>query len=431
MSLVSRALRDIARKRARTGAAVLIVGLSLGVFLTLSVVNANIAAQAQNASEAVDSTVTVRPAGSFGFFSNSTIDPAIVSTVAATDHVSYVQPVVLAREASAPQPGGPDGGGAGGFRGRGFNLVLVQGEDPAHPLVLFGGGTVALSQGRLLEAADQGQRVALVGSDYASNHAVGVGDSIALNGTALTVVGIFGGGSGNRFAGSSVLVSNTTAEAIYNVTGAAMLYVRVDSPGNVANVTAALNATLGSEYDVVPASQTQGEALQNAVNSIQSSSEFGALSSLITGMAVLAFAMAWAARERMPEIGIMKAIGFGNGRILAQFLLEAVVLVTVGFVVSLLIMTLMGPSIAALFAGGSTQAAAAPTGPRGFQGGGGNFPGFGGAIQSGLVSNLDYTLSAGVLVVTLAAGMAMAVAGSLVPIIKAVRMRPAEALRYE
>ncbi len=427
MSMITRASRNLSRTKVRSAAVVLIVGLSLGVFLTMTIVEANISAQASEASGAVDTTLTVRPAGAFGFFSSAEMNESVLSTIEGVAHVEGAQPVILAREGGgAPPQGGGGPGGPGAFA----RVVLVQGEDPALPLVVFGGGTLSITEGRTLAAADNLSAVALVGSSYASNNNYVVGSSFALNGTIFTVVGIYS--TGNQFGDNGVLIPYALAKTTYNASGPTTVYVKVDEPGNMEPAQADLNATLGDGYDVVPLSQNQGQAIQNAVNAIRGSSELGSLTSLATAFGVLAFVMAWATRERRTEIGVMRAIGFGRGKLIAQFMAEAATLAVGGFLVSLVVVVWLGPSIAGFVAG--SQAATTPTaGPGGTPGSGPGGGGFGGAqfLVPSLVSGMDFSLQPSVVLVALGAALGTAVAGSVFPLIRSVRMRPSEALRDE
>ncbi len=402
MSIVSRSLRDVFRKKARTLGVILIVGLTLGVFLTLSIVDANVAASAQQLAEGIDTIVTVRPAGSFGFFSSETIDESVLPLVEASPHVVGVQKLILFREGGGQQPGGGPGGRGGPRQG-----ALVEGLDPSEDLVIFGGGTILLTSGRSLNADDADARVALVGVSYGETQGVGLGDDVVVNGTSFTVVGLFT--SGTVFGDNAILIPFEAARSALGLAGPHLLYVEVDTVGNVDATVADLGDSLGTEFDVVPLSTTQGAFLQSALDAIRASSQLGASISLGTGLAVMVFTMVLVTRERVREMGLLKALGFRNGKIVSQFFLESLMLAGLGFLVGLVVAIVGGPTLANLLARGASPA--------------------GGLVGSFLA--VEFALDPTVVVFALLATALMGVVGSLYPIVKALRMSPAEALRDE
>ena len=66
MSSFNRSIKNVFRNKARTIAVILIIGLSIGVFLSMSIVNANIADNTTSLQEDIDTTITIRPAGTYG-----------------------------------------------------------------------------------------------------------------------------------------------------------------------------------------------------------------------------------------------------------------------------------------------------------------------------------------------------------------------------
>ncbi len=402
MSTVSRSLRDVFRKKARTLGVILIVGLTLGVFLTLFIVDANVAANAQQLAEGIDTIVTVRPAGSFGFFSSETIDESVLPLVEESAYVVGVQKLILFREGGGQQPGGGPGG-----RGGPGQAALVEGLDPSQDLVIFGGGTIVLESGRSLNADDAEAPVALVGVSYGEREGVGLGDDVVVNGTSLTVVGLFS--SGTVFGDNAILIPFETARSALGLAGPHLLYVEVDTVGNVDATVADLGDSLGADFDVVPLSTTQGAFLQSALDAIRASSQLGASISLGTGLAVMVFTMVLVTRERVREMGLLKALGFRNGKIVSQFLLESLMLAGLGFLVGLVVAVVGGPTLANLLARGVSPAG-----------------GLGGSFLA-----VEFALDPTVVVFALLVTALMGVVGSLYPILKALRMSPAEALRDE
>lgn len=423
MSSVSRSVRNVFRNTARTLVVIMIIGLSMGVFLTTSIVSTNISADTDNLATNMETTITIRPAGSFGFMSQDTMDESMLDTVSTVDHIIGVQPIIIRQESLAPTSTNP-------FSGK--NRVLIQGLDPGEQLVLFGGGTITVDSGRALEAGDEGLAVAMVGSQYAETNIVGVGSSIYLNGTTLVeVVGIFT--SGTRFGDNSIIAPYNVTKAAYDAAGISMVYVMVDSIGNLENALEELKTALGPEYDVVPLSSMvseQANALQDSIDSISSNSQMGSFISLITAATVMIFIMILVTRERIKEIGVLKALGFKNSKIVGQFLIESITLSAIGFVVGVMLLIVGGPYIAKSMLGVASPTTAVPTSPTGsVRPGGGGGGGF--MPSADILANVDFTPQPELLLFAFILALILGVVGSLYPILKAIKLKPAEALRYE
>jgi putative ABC transport system permease protein len=407
MGVASRAVRNVFRKKVRSVSVILIIGFCLGVFMAMSTVNADISNRARDISQTSDTEVTVRPAGSFGgfgFSNEATMDESIVPTVQRMAHVVSVQTVITHMEGEMGQPG------------TGARPTMVQGQDPSQPLVLFGGGSMSLTDGRTLNSGDANANVALIGSGYSEDKAVGLYGTVTLNGTSVQVVGIFT--TGNRFGDTALIIPYQTAKRVYQISGMNMMYVNVNFAGNVDYVVDSLRSTLGDDYDIVPASAFASQ-MQSSLNSIAASSATGLWLSLLTGVAVMTFIMILIARERTREIGVLKAIGFKSSSIVGQFIIESVTLAIFGFIVSLVVVLIAGPSITTLVLGGGTGASPSGGGPPS------------GGPAGIFVARMGLALQPDMMIITLGLAILLGVVGSLYPVIKATKLKPAEALRYE
>ncbi len=399
MTAIGRGFRNAFRNAGRAVVVIVIVGIALAVYLSATIVQGNITVQAGTISQTVDNEITVRPAGSFGGFGGGggTMNASVVGTADGTPHVTAVQPDLT--EPLATSTGG-----------RGF--ALVEGEDPAQPLVLFGGGAISVISGRPLNSGDENAMVALVGTNYASTASVGVGGTLTIQSASLSVVGVFD--SGTRFGNNAIFVPYQVAEQIYGASGPSVLYVYVDSAGDVNATVSALTTGLGSNYDVVSAA-SQAQTFQARIDAIEGNASLASYIALFAAAAVLALVMALVTRERTSEIGLMKAVGFKDSRIVAQFLTEALTLALIGFAAAVALTLVLGPALDALVLGGAA----------GF-GGRGGFGGFGAfAVRGGGLFS-DPTL----LILALVATVVLGIVGALYPVLRAMNLKPAEALRH-
>jgi len=407
MSTLSRSMKNVFGKKARTLVIVVIIGFSLGVFLSMSIVSQNISDSTSNISEHMERTATVTPAG---VDKSGTMNETQLLNITTVDNVESVQMMVIVWHFNETSSGN-------------WIKGVVQGMDPGERLMLMDGATFEIESGRNLEASDAGDYVAIIGSRLSELQNAPVGDSINLSGADFQVVGTFS--SGTQSGNATAIVPYDVAKEAYNVSGPHIVYVTADSVGHVNTMVEDLRETLGEDFDVVGPNE-ESDAVQDSIDAIRANSQFGAFIALVTGIAVMIFIMILITRERFREIGILKAIGFRNSKIIAQLMTESMTLAALGFVVGLLIVALVGPSISSIMVDSGAQDEDVDDGKNsGGKGGGGK--GENTAPSTGVDFKLDPTL----LLVTLGMALFLGVLGSLYPVLQAIRLKPAEALRYE
>ncbi len=407
MSLTSRAIRNVVRGRARTIGVAMIVGIALSLFLILSQINTSISSSVADVRSSLKDVVTVQAAGS-GFSLSTHINASSYSVVSKIAGVSSVQRILL----DAPNIG--SGGGSPGSSPP-TNFTLYEGIDTWSNITLFGGlvGSTALTltEGRSLDAADENQANAMVGSVYAKNHGETIGSTLALNGTDFTVVGVFS--TGASFSDQSVILPYPAAASALHASGPNLLYVVVKGGYSVSDVVSAIQSALGSGYDVTSAGSIGG-GFGNALSSILSSTEFEAFAALAVGGAIMVVTMALVTSRRTKEIGLLKAFGFSNGKVTRQLCLEGLIFASFGLPVGLLATVWLGPTVArfVLDAGSSG-------------------PGPGGGFAGGFLGTISFALTPYEVLLGVAVTFGFGLVGALYPIVRALRLKPAEALRNE
>ena len=376
-------------------------------------ISSSTSANLNTISADMDTTIIVQPAGTggYGMFGGSRdiMNASILPTIWNQSYVESVNPVLMRIDM-----GNYSSGSSNGFERRSF--VMIEGIDPSQGVFLTSGGTVSISSGRTLAASDSDQYVAIVGQQYATNNDIGLDDYISVNGTSFAVVGIFT--TGTTFGGNAIIIPYQTAEVAYGLQGMNSVYVNADSIGDMNSLISSLQTALGSNYDVESLSaetSLRASSIQSGIDATISNSQFGAAIALVTAAGVMIFVMILVTRERMKEIGILKALGFNNKKIIAQFLVESVSLGLIGFVVGLVIALVGAPYIVGLF--GGSNGGTSGYGARGFGG-------FGAAP-------LRLHLTPELVLVGLLITIGVGILGSLYPIIRALRLKPAEALRYD
>lgn len=272
---------------------------------------------------------------------------------------------------------------------------------------------VELEYGRLLKTADveNNSYVAVVSRDtaeelYETTNILG--ETLMLDGIKFTVVGVLAANDNSltmRMSNLTIYIPYTTA-------------VRISS---------SLSNTVTSFYATAPEADTEAEDAEEALTDIllhrfkededafditnmniladTLSSVTSMLALLLGGIAAISLLvggigimniMLVSVTERTKEIGIRKAIGAGNGSIMLQFLIEALVVSLMGCAVG--IMASLGIiEIASLLAG----------------------------------DTMTFSLSGGVVMIAVLFSVAIGVIFGIYPANKAAKKHPIEALRYD
>ena len=218
-------------------------------------------------------------------------------------------------------------------------------------------------QGSFLTPAsvDAGIRIAVLGATTADDLGLGasaIGTDIAIGGLPFRVVGILQpkGGTGFASPDDQILVPVSTARVLF-IGGESVrsVGVSVATPEQMTTVTAEITAALRERHgltktaadDFTIQNQDQLLATVSSVSTLLTVLLAGIASiSLIVGGIGIMNIMLVSVRERTREIGIRKAIGARGRDILAQFLIEALVLSLAGgffgIVIGLAISALIG-----------------------------------------------------------------------------------------
>ena len=247
--------------------------------------------------------------------------------------------------------------------------------------------------GRLL--ASEGGREALLGTKAASAVGVSVGQTIVLDGTSFRIVGLYR--TGDLWQDSGAIVPLATAQRLSSkknvVTAVHVVTARGDDPRELADALERDFPRLvaiesAADYGKVD----QGFRILDAVNL--------AVSLLAVGIGAIGVmnTMIMSVFERTREIGVLRAVGWRGSRIVRMILLESAALCVVGAVVGVLLGILAARAI---------------------------------LLVPAVSTFLTPAYTAQVFVRALVVGLVVAFAGALYPAIRAVRLSPMEALRYE
>jgi len=290
-----------------------------------------------------------------------------------------------------------------------------------------------ITSGRNLHEADSG--VVLVSSNLTSYLGIEVDDEVEIYGESFTVVGIFEPTSQGRFETRIAYMNISDAQRITgNVGNVSRLDVYAESASDVDGIADVIEATYTDLYvttykdrlaNLERMQEMYTETLSNAQSTI-AQTQATATQVIIIAIAatslIVLFVMLYTVRERTKEIGTLKAIGFSNWNVMSQFMLEGILISLVAAAVGIAIGSVAAPTLTSLLL------------PRismfGTQGQTGFLPG---AISPGAAVSQAVTVTLDPQWMLLAFGVAVLLGalGSLYPAWRASRTSPMEALKYE
>lgn len=395
MSAIGRGFRNPLRNKAR--AIVVVALLSLVTSFLALMVQASLASRQQIAhmEQRVSTLIELREAGAFGTggfggdkpighdrFSTDTLE--VVRMIPSAGNLARVDEYVYMPQVDPAKKNA---------------YAMVIGLHPGAALRAIGEvdyENARIVAGRNVQAGDENASVAVVGRLYAAQR-LGIADAsdllraerqIVLNGRSFKVIGIYT--TANDFGDNHVFIPINAFRATFNPgKKLSKIFVTVDSVANVEPVVADLKRI--TEADVVTAPEAVSTA-RTTLATLAVSSTYAAGLLFAIGAVLTVFVMILSTRERVREIGTLKAIGASNREVVLQFLSEAFGMSAVGAVGALLLAAPLAQLVTYLL---------------------------------GVVIEFDRRIIG----LILAGSMVFAALGCLYPVIRGVRLSPVEAMR--
>jgi len=480
MSAVNRGIRNAFRNQIRTLSIVLILGLSIGLALVMLIAHQAVGQKINQVKANVGNTVSISPAGYSGFSQvNNGLTTTQLAKVQNINHVTSLTESLTDRlttiGSSQPSFGNSSsnsnsnaqtsltspitintnnsGSGAQIFIGGNDSSLSTNFSPPVSilgtndPSQLNGstGSTVTVKSGSLIDGSKDTDN-AMVSTSMASKNNLSVGSTFTAYGETLTVAAIYD--SGTQAGNDTVIVSLPALERLSGQASAvSSATATVDSVDNLAGVTSTIKNDLGSSADV-ESSQTQANNTVQPLKNVQSISLISLIGALIAGGVIILLTMIMIVRERRREIGILKAIGASNMKVMFQFMSEALTLTILAAVVGLIIGVVGGNPVTNTLVTNSTSSSSSSTSTTAgggfasrFAGGGGGTMTFnrptgsllnrtGGGVRN-TISNIHANIGWSILAYGLGAALLVAIIGSAAASWLISKVRPAEVMRAE
>jgi len=399
----------------------MILGLSAGVYITMAQVSAGINENLQSVAAEYLTLLEVRKAGADGMGVGADALPeAFFEKAGAVPHVVKVEKYLFQRMI---------------YPERAASISVLVGVAPgATPRLALHGelSRPRVIEGRDLTPEDKGKAVVVVGKAFAQYFNLRPGASftlqaekvavqdrprrdVGLEDLPVQVIGIFE--AGFVFSDNQLWMPLDMAQRFSQQEGKLThIYVSAASVDTVELVEDGLREAFGEEADVI-SGQSLAVSWGKALGAIRANSLLAAGVAVGAGALVVLFTMMLVTRERTREIGILKAIGAANRDVARQFVAESLGVALTGGAAGLLVFAAAGPRLAATLLGVATSSLNPQTAM------GGETP-----AQS-LV--LRYGLSWRAMASALGIVLLLTVVGSLYSVVRAVKLRPVEAMRSE
>lgn len=461
MNVLTRGVRNAFRNTIRTFSIVLILGLSIGLALAMLVARSAVQDKITTVKSSIGNTVSISPAGARGFEGGGEpLTSDDIAKVAAVEHVTGVTSTLSDRlttsnsdlesavdagtlgnrqannngiDIQVPPSGGQMSGGSSNSSSsaqvtRTFTPPVTITGTNVLTATTYGGSSVTFTSGEAIDVSKD-ENVAVVGKALAEKNSLSVGSTFQAYDTAITVKGIYD--AGNTFANNGVIMSLAAVQRLSDQAGSVTsATATVDLIDNVEAATSDITTVLGDSADVVNNQETASQAIE-PLESVKTISTFSLIGAVIAGAVIILLTMVMIVRERRREIGVYKAIGASNIKIMFQFVSEAITLTLLAMIVGVIIGAAAANPLTDVLVNNSTSSSqtAAPNMIRG-GGPGGAIRGFGNNAL-GNVRNVQADVGFEILVYGFGAAILIAVIGSALPALLISRVRPAEVMRAE
>lgn len=248
---------------------------------------------------------------------------------------------------------------------------------------------ISMKDGRMFE---DGENEAILGEIYADDNDYKVGDNIKIDGEDFEIVGIYESGDSNMAGGVFTSISKV-GKLMDDEDSISNIYVKVEKGVDAQEVADRIDEKYGDDIATIT-SVMEMEQMATMLDMLRASTWAISLLAIIVGGLGIINTMLMSVFERTREIGVLKAVGWSDKKILTMIVGESLVITIIsaiiGSVIGFAACTLLGPQI-----------------------------------------GIDPLFTPKIFIQAFTIAIAVGILGGIYPAIKAVKLPPTEALRYE
>ena len=300
------------RSKSRALLAIIGIGIGIATIVALGAVTDGMIASADDTLHAGGSDFTIsgkadNESTQMMSFGTSKFDESYVDKIKNVSGISQAIPIYMGIISTSKSP----------F----FTLI---GMDPVNKNV----AEITITSGRMYK---NGSNEVIMGKVSAETEEKSVGDTITLKGKEFKIVGIFE--SGNSFQdGGSFASLDVVQDLMDDTENISSIYVKVASGQDAKVVKERVDNLYGDNLTTI-SSLTDLEMVKNLIDMLNGASWAISLLAIVIGAVGIINTMLTSVFERTRELGVLKAVGWSNNRILLMIVGESIVITVVAGII--------------------------------------------------------------------------------------------------
>lgn len=314
MSFLSLVVKNPFRNKTRSSLAIVGIAIGIMVIVALGMITGGLENSTQSTLKAGSAEITVSQAGSSDIQSGQTINQSYVNDLLPLSGVKSTAGILRATNTSS----GGSSLSSNTSQGGGFGGLSITGID-SDKLSLLGIDSV---NGTTFTNDSTGE--VIIGKTEAESLNKTIGDSINLFGQNFTIKGTFE--TGNFMMDNGIVMSLSTLQNLTsNQNKVSSILVKVTDNANVTTVSNTIQDSYPNQLSTSTAAD-QANRINQGLGFINTASWAISLLAIFIGAVGVINTMIMTVYERTREIGVLKAVGWKDIRILSMILGESIVL---------------------------------------------------------------------------------------------------------
>lgn len=313
MSFISLIFKNPFRNKSRALLAIVGIGIGIATIVALGAITAGLTTTMDETLHAAGSDFSISgkdDTGSTSPFGTATITTDWIDTIKNVDGVKEVAGVYITTTSTPNSP-----------------FFIFIGVDQSN--VDF--TDMKITKGKVFS---NNSKEVIIGKLTAENENMTIGDTLTINREEFKITGIFETGDPNQDDGAYSSIE-TVQNLVNDPDKISMIYVKVDSNVDIEEITERIDKEYGKNITTIT-SVADVESIATSLDMVNSASWAISLLAIIIGGIGIINTMVMSVYERTREIGVLKAIGWKNRRVLGMILGESIVLtITAGIIGSI------------------------------------------------------------------------------------------------